>query len=57
VSLERAVMKQIAIFKQYLHRFKDYKKCVATMSLVMKTKEDGHGNKNTITQLNINNIN
>jgi putative component of toxin-antitoxin plasmid stabilization module len=50
-------MKQIAIFKQYLHRFKDSKKRVAILSLVMKTKEDNHGSKNTTTQLNIDNIN
>jgi hypothetical protein len=49
-------MKQIAIFKQYLHGLKDYKKCVAILSLVMKTTEDGHGGKNTTTQLNIDNI-
>jgi hypothetical protein len=45
VSLKRAVMKQIAIFKQYLHTFKDYKRCVAILSLVMKTKEDGRDKK------------
>jgi hypothetical protein len=49
-------MKQIAIFKQYLHTFKDDKRCVAILSLVMKTKEDGHDSKNTTTQLNIDNI-
>jgi hypothetical protein len=56
VSFKHAVMKQIAIFKQYLHELKDYKKCVAILSLVMKTTEDGHGSKNTTTQLNIENI-